>query len=87
MSAKKYNVLFIHLNGKKHFNSKYLSKGKICGVMLMATPLHGDNTNTIQIATNSVYLERMKHIKVDCHSIQEVYDSRVLSLPHVLNIY
>ena len=34
-----------------------------------STPLHADNTSVIQIATNSVYHERTKHIEVDCHYI------------------
>jgi hypothetical protein len=48
-----------------------------------STPLRADNTSVIQIATNLVYHERTKHIEVDCHSIWEALDNRVISLPHV----
>ncbi|PHT76622.1 hypothetical protein T459_20144 [Capsicum annuum] len=47
------------------------------------TPLHADNTCAIQIATNPVYYERTKHIKVDCHYIREAVDKGVITLPHV----
>jgi hypothetical protein len=45
--------------------------------------LHADNISAIQIATNPVYHERTKYIEVDCHSIWEALDTRVISLPHV----
>ena len=48
-----------------------------------STPLHADNTSAIQRAGNPVYHERTKHIEVDCHSIREALDTRVISLPHV----
>ncbi|XP_016566623.2 uncharacterized mitochondrial protein AtMg00810-like [Capsicum annuum] len=48
-----------------------------------STPLHADNTSVIQIATNSVYHERTKHIEVDCHYIREAVDKGVITLPHM----
>ncbi|KAL6316671.1 hypothetical protein AAG906_019584 [Vitis piasezkii] len=48
-----------------------------------STPLHVDNTSAIQIATNPLFHERTKHIEVDCHSIRDTLESRVISLPHI----
>ena len=48
-----------------------------------STPLHADNTSAIQIATNPVFHEHTKHIKVDCHSIRDTLESRVISLRHI----
>jgi len=47
------------------------------------TPLHADNTSVKQIATNLVYYERIKQIEVDCHSIREAYDRRIITVPHI----
>jgi hypothetical protein len=44
---------------------------------------HANNTSAIQIATNPVLHERTNHIKVDCHSIRDTLESRVISLPHI----
>ncbi|KAL2591732.1 hypothetical protein AAZV13_12G026300 [Glycine max] len=47
------------------------------------TPLYVDNTSVIQIVANLVYHERTKHIEIDCHSIREAYDHKIITLPHV----
>ncbi|XP_068656989.1 uncharacterized protein [Aristolochia californica] len=48
-----------------------------------STPLHADNTSAIQTATNLVFHERTKHIEVDCHSIRDTLEHRVISLPYI----
>lgn len=40
------------------------------------------STNAIRFAANPVFLERIKHIEVDCHFIREAYDDEIIILPH-----
>jgi hypothetical protein len=47
------------------------------------TPLHADNTSAIQIATNPVFHERIKHIEADCYYIREALDHNILTLPYI----
>jgi hypothetical protein len=47
------------------------------------TPLHIDNTNAIQINVNPVYHKCLKHIEVDCHSIWEAFNWKIITLPHI----
>lgn len=48
-----------------------------------STPLFADNTSVIRITENFVLHEQTKHIEVDFHFIQDEYDHKVISLPHV----
>ena len=47
------------------------------------THQHINNTSSIRTIINHVYHERMKHIKVDCHSIQKTFAHQVITLPHI----
>ncbi|CAJ2634510.1 unnamed protein product [Trifolium pratense] len=47
------------------------------------TSLYADNISDIHFVVNPVFHERTKHIEVDCHSICDTYDDKLISLPHV----
>ena len=48
-----------------------------------ATKLHYDNRNAIQIAHNDVFLERTKHIEINCHFIRHQFLQGTLTLHSV----
>ncbi|RDX73260.1 hypothetical protein CR513_47163, partial [Mucuna pruriens] len=67
---------------KVEYRTMHVTYSEIIRLCAQPTSLHVDNTSTIHIAANLVYHERTKHIEVDCHSILETYDHRIISLSH-----
>ena len=51
--------------------------------VLTPITLFCDNKSAQYIAENTMFQERTKHLKLDCHYIREHVDSKFLSLSHV----
>jgi hypothetical protein len=47
------------------------------------TTMYCDNQSSIQIAHNSVFHERIKHIKIDCHLTRHHLKHDTITLPFV----
>ena len=90
--SKKQSIVFQSSTKTKYRAMTYTTKGIVWLCWLFTdirvflshlTPMYCDNKSSIQIAHNSVFNERTKHIEIDCHLTLHHLKHDTITLPFV----
>jgi len=77
----KHNIMLWHLLQKRFFG--YVGYLLIWEFLSHPTPMYCDNQSSIQIAYNSIFHERTKHIEIDCYFTRHHLKHDTITLPFV----